>query len=157
MSEYGLAGIRHVDICVSDLERSLDFYCNVLGILGWDVAKPYYEIVGEQGERVIYLTGPVGFHQGSLGLRSASHDASVDRYQVGLHHIAFNAKDQASVDAVWNWISRNDVENEGSPRNYYAIPYYAVFFRDPDGIKIEIVHCSVESTAATRNAGSILQ
>jgi catechol 2,3-dioxygenase-like lactoylglutathione lyase family enzyme len=148
MNEYGLASIRHVDLCVSDLERSLDFYCNVLGHLGWDIAEPHREIAGEQGERVIYLSGPGGYHQGALGLRAARQHKSVDRYQVGLHHIAFNAKDEASVDAVWKWISQNDIEHEGAPRNYYDIPYYAVFFRDGDGIKIEVVHCSVESTAA---------
>lgn len=143
VSALGLAGLRHVDVCVSDLERSLDFYRHVLGRLGWNVTEPHHEIVGEQGERVIYLPSPGGFHQGALGLRAAREALPVDRYRVGLHHLAFNARDRAAVDAVWDWIAATGVEHEGAPRVYYDVPYYAVFFRDPDAIKVEVVYCPV--------------
>jgi len=139
-SVFGLAGLRHVDVCVSDLTRSLEFYAQLLGRLGWDVAEPHHEIAGEQGERVIYLPSPNGFHQGAIGLRAAQGESPVDRYSVGLHHLAINAPDRQAVDEVWEWVSAASIENEGEPRDYYDVPYYAVFLRDPDGIKVEVVH-----------------
>jgi len=148
MSAFELAGLRHVDICVSDLERSLGFYVQLLSRLSWDVSEPYHEIVGEQGERLIYLPSPNGFYQGAIGLRAARDTQPVDRYRVGLHHLALNAPDRQAVDEVWEWVSATGVENEGEPRDYYDVPYYAVFLRDPDGIKVEVVHFLGHQSAA---------
>lgn len=133
------AGLRHVDLCVSDLDRSLSFYDALLGILGWQVDEPA-AIVGEQGEEVIYIGSPTGHGEGALGLRQARHATPVDRYEVGLHHLAFNAASREEVDAVWDWVESLGIEHEGRPQPYYSGAYYAVFFRDPDGIKIEVVH-----------------
>jgi catechol 2,3-dioxygenase-like lactoylglutathione lyase family enzyme len=46
--------LDHIDLVVSDLDRSLDFYRGLLRPLGWTWEG---EIVGEQGERVVYLGG----------------------------------------------------------------------------------------------------
>lgn len=134
-----LAGLRHVDLCVSDLGRSLDFYRVLLGMLGWKVDDPSV-ILGEQGEEVTYLGSPTGHGDGALELRAARERGPVDRYEVGLHHIALNAACRDDVDAVWGWIENEGIENEGPPRPCYSGAYYAVFFRDPDGIKVEVVH-----------------
>jgi len=133
------AGLRHVDLCVSDLDRSLEFYRVFLGLLGWPIEAPA-EIIGEQGEDVIYLGPPSGHGDGAVGLRQAQTIRPIDRYQVGLHHLAFNAESREAVDAVWKWIQAEEIENEGPPRPYYSGAYYAVFFRDPDQIKLEVVH-----------------
>jgi glyoxylase I family protein len=135
-----MAGLRHVDICVSDLESSLEFYCELLGRLGWDVTPPHFEISGEQGERVIYLSSSGDPGLGALGLRAAHESLPVDRYRVGLHHLAFNANSRQQVDEVWEWVQAHNLEHEGPPRDYYDVPYYAVFFRDPDAIKLEVVN-----------------
>ena len=141
----GLAGIRHLDLCVRDLKKSLEFYCQLLGPLGWRVSEPHHEIVGEQGEHVIYLGSPAGFYQGAIGLRLAHEKTGpwaepYNRYQPGLHHLALNAPSRKAVDETWDWIRKTGIEHEGQPRDYYDIPYYAVFFRDPDGIKVEVAH-----------------
>ena len=64
-----------------------------------------------------------------------------DRYSVGLHHLAFEAPSRAVVDERADWLRAHGAEIESEPREYgYSPGYYAVFFYDPDGMKLEIVH-----------------
>jgi glyoxylase I family protein len=60
---------------------------------------------------------------------------------VGLHHLAFEADSRAQVDERADWARTQSVEIESEPMEYSYLPgYYAVFFYDPDGLKLEIVH-----------------
>ena len=139
-----MAAIDHLDLVVTSLERSLDFYRGLLGPIGYVRTS---EIVGERGERVVYL-GRIG-GMGSVSLRAAQSDAHAvpyDRYGVGLHHLAFSASSRGPVDERAAWLRDQGAEIESGPEEYdYAPGYYAVFFYDPDAIKLEIVHRSGES------------
>jgi glyoxylase I family protein len=129
-------GIHHVDIVVSSLERSLPFYRELLGPLGWHGVS---EVEGERGETIWYLVGPGS----SVGVREAQSERErpVDRYEVGLHHIAFEADSRAVVDERAEWLRAQGAEIESGPKEHWYLPgYYAVFFYDPDGLKLEIVH-----------------
>ena len=65
----------------------------------------------------------------------------VDRYRVGLHHVALEASSRAVVDERHEWLVSFGATIESPPQEYAYLPgYYAVFFYDPDGIKLEIVH-----------------
>jgi catechol 2,3-dioxygenase-like lactoylglutathione lyase family enzyme len=78
-------GIHHVDLVVSSIERSLPFYRELLGPLGWHGIG---EVEGERGETIWYLNG----RDTSIGLReSQSEPQDVDRYGIGLHHLAIEA------------------------------------------------------------------
>ena len=126
-----------MDLVVSSVERSVPFYRGLLGPLGWVGAV---EQQGERGEPIRYLWGPDW--EGSLGLREAHSEAGpVDRYAVGLHHVAFSAPSRAAVDETARWLREQGAEIEGGPgERHYTPGYYAVFFYDPDGIKLEVVH-----------------
>jgi glyoxylase I family protein len=128
-------GVHHVDLVVSSIERSLPFYTELLGPLGFHRVA---EVEGERGETIWYIGGPGS----SVGLREAqSESAPYDRYRIGLHHLAFEAPSRAEVDERAEWIRMQDVELESEPQEYtYSPGYYAVFFYDPDGLKLEIVH-----------------
>ena len=127
-------GLNHVDLVVSSVERSLPFYRELLGPLGWHRLS---EVEGERGETIWYVGGPVC----SLGLREAQSAGPVDRYAVGLHHVAFDAPSRAAVDERAQWLRESGARLESEPQEYtYSPGYYAVFFFDPDGLKIEIVH-----------------
>ena len=64
-----------------------------------------------------------------------------DRYRVGLHHLALEAGSRAVVNERADWLRDQGAEIESGPEEYSYLPgYYAVFFYDPDGIKLEIVH-----------------
>ena len=128
-------GVHHVDIVVSSIERSLPFYRELLGPLGYHRVT---EVEGERGETIWYLGGPGS----SVGLRQAqSESPPYDRYAVGLHHLALEAYSRAVVDERAEWLRAQGLEIESGPEEYdYSPGYYAVFFYDPDGIKLEIVH-----------------
>ncbi|HEY8029805.1 MAG TPA: VOC family protein [Gaiellaceae bacterium] len=127
-------GVHHVDLVVSSIERSLPFYRDLLGPLGWHVIS---EVEGERGETIWYLSG----RGTSIGLREAQSDGKVDRYAIGLHHLAIEAMSRAAVDERAEWVRDAGGELESEPQEYAYLPgYYAVFFYDPDGIKLEILH-----------------
>ena len=129
-------GVHHVDLVVSSIERSLPFYRDLLGPLGFHRIG---EVEGERGETIWYLSGPGS----SIGLREAQteSDQPYDRYSVGMHHLAVEASSRAGVDERTQWLRNQGAEIESEPQEYGYIPgYYAVFFYDPDGIKLEIVH-----------------
>jgi glyoxylase I family protein len=133
-------GVDHLDLVVTDLERSLEFYNGLLQPLGFTRNS---EIEGERGERVVYIGGTGG---ASVSLRQAQSDAHptpYDRYAVGVHHVAFFADSREAVDERAAWLRERGAEIESEPAEYdYTPGYYAVFFYDPDGIKLEILHRS---------------
>jgi catechol 2,3-dioxygenase-like lactoylglutathione lyase family enzyme len=129
-------GFHHVDLVVSSILRSLPFYRELLGPLGWHRVG---EVEGERGETIWYISGPGS----SLGLRQAQTPSNepFDRYRVGVHHVAFEAASRHDVDERADWLRGRGVSIESGPEEYSYVPgYYAVFFYDPDGIKLEIVH-----------------
>lgn len=128
-------GVHHVDLVVSSIERSLPFYRDLLGPLGWHGIG---EVEGERGETIWYLTG----RETSLGLREAqSESAPVDRYAAGLHHLGFEVPSRLVVEERAEWLRTMGALLESEPQEYTYLPgYYAVFFYDPDGIKLEILH-----------------
>jgi catechol 2,3-dioxygenase-like lactoylglutathione lyase family enzyme len=80
-------GIHHLDLVVTDVERSKQFYSELLRGLGW---TGVLELEGERGETIRYLQAQDTW----IGLREKQSDAHAvpyDRYAVGVHHVAFGA------------------------------------------------------------------
>jgi glyoxylase I family protein len=131
--------LSHVDLVVSSLERSLPFYRGLLEPLGWTTGP----VRGERGETIHYVSAP-GAGVGAIGLREKQSDANpvpYDRYAVGVHHVCIDVPSREVVDERARWLADQGAELEGEPREYdYTPGYYAVFFRDPDGIKLELLH-----------------
>jgi glyoxylase I family protein len=134
--------IHHLDLVVTSLERSLPFYQGLLG--WWDLI----EIEGERGERVVYI-GPPGIKgsEALIGLRERrAGDDHFDRYAIGVHHVAFTASTREEVDERAVWLREAGATFESPPKEYDYVPgYYAAFFYDPDGIKLELVYVPEES------------
>jgi glyoxylase I family protein len=128
-------GVHHVDLVVTSIERSLPFYRELLAPLGWHRVS---EVEGERGETIFYLEGPAC----SIGLREAQTETTeYDRYTVGLHNIPFVAQSPTEVEERAEWLRENGALLESDPQEYtYSPGYYAVFFYDPDGMKLEIVN-----------------
>jgi glyoxylase I family protein len=125
-------GVEHIDLTVNDATRSRAFYDKVLGELGF---RKY------EGDDYIHWANA----QMTLAIRVASapnRDAHFDRYRVGLHHLAFRARSRADVDAFHAFLRREKIAVLDAPAEYpqYGENYYAVFFADPDGMKLELVH-----------------
>jgi glyoxylase I family protein len=132
--------LSHIDLVVSSLERSLDFYRGLLEPLGWTGLS---EVHGERGETVYYLSAR-GPGVAAIGLRekhSDAHPLPYDRYAIGVHHVCIDVASREVVDERWRWLEAERATIESAPREYgYTPGYYAVFFYDPDGIKLELLH-----------------
>ena len=121
--------IHHIDLTASDLDRSTAFYDRVLPLLGFRRSAGVPE-------------GPIwAGAQLEVGLVAARTCAGHDRFTPGLHHLAFTAPTRGAVDALHERLVALGVEILDAPADYprYAPGYYAVFFADPDGIKLEYV------------------
>ena len=115
-----MEGIDHLDLVVTDLERSLAFYRGLLAPLGYVRQS---RIAGERGECVTYLGRADG--GGSIGLRERQSDADgtpYDRYAVGVHHVAFAASSRAAVDECARWLAEQAMTIESVPEEYGYAP-----------------------------------
>lgn len=136
-------GIDHLYVSVSDLERAERFYDPVMQMLGF--RKGTAKVAGEPHlhyfNRVLQYT-----------LRPArGAEATADPYRTGaLHHLCFRVRDAAAVDEARQKLVDLGIE-ASEPRSYpeYRPDYYATFFNDPDGIRLEIV-CDTHHRRVTR-------
>jgi glyoxylase I family protein len=126
--------MHHLDLTVGDLARSKPFYALVLGFLGYRCVKDTDEVV------VWDLVMPDGVC--GIAIRPEHRRRVHDRYTVGLHHFAWNADNRQDVDRLHELLKQGGVTILDAPAEYpqYGAGYYAVFFADPDGLKLEYVH-----------------
>ena len=127
-----ISGIHHVDLAVGDLERSLVFYKAVFGPLGAAEAFRYPTYRGS--EEVVYLR----LGRQYLGLRQA--DGGDHRYyEVGMEHLAVFVESRDEVDRTYDRCLELGAEIHFPPQEDRDEPgYWAVFFFDPDGFRIEV-------------------
>lgn len=126
--------IHHVDLAVADVERSVAFYLGLLGPLGAEEAFRYPTYRGT--EDVVYLR----LGRQYLGFRKA--DGGEHRYYgVGLEHLSIMVDARADVDDVYARCEALGATVHFPPEEDSDIPgYWAMFFFDPDGFRIEIQH-----------------
>lgn len=127
-----LIGVDHIYLTVSDLARSEKFYDRVMRALGFK--KGTVPIGGDPHRH--YRNRAF-----AISIRPARRASAHDPYAPGLHHLCMRAPDQGAVDAVARALRRVGVAIDG-PRlcPEYAPDYYAVFFEDPDGIRLEVMN-----------------
>ena len=136
MNRINRGAFHHIDLNVSDLEASRRVYGPVLEFLG------YRPVRDEEGcEWDLVDEG----HGSSLGLRlcdPALKDHVHRRYAPGLHHLSWRAESREDVDRLHALLLEHDIKVLDPPAHYpqYSGDYYAVFFEDPDGMKLEFVH-----------------
>jgi len=80
-------------------------------------------------------------HFGFVLRPARSNQSKYDALAPGLHHFCFRVEDSASVDAIAKRFAEDGVTCS-SPQLYpeYAPDYYAIFFSDPDGIRLEVTN-----------------
>lgn len=130
--------VHHVDLTVRDPEASREFYETVLGFVGYVVVDTYdYGFDMDARDESGALVGSIGI----LKARGENTARTHDRYAPGLHHIAWNAASREDVDALHALLAKIGATILDAPAEYpkYGPGYYAVFFADPDGLKLEYV------------------
>jgi catechol 2,3-dioxygenase-like lactoylglutathione lyase family enzyme len=115
--------IDHVTANVADFERAKQFYTEALAPLGYSVR---FEMEGAAG----FGTGESTIPDFWIGTREGR----------GATHVAFSAKDRATVDAFHEAAIRAGGDDNGppGPRPFHD-NYYAAFVHDADGNNIEAV------------------
>jgi glyoxylase I family protein len=128
-----ITGIDHIYVAVSDLDRSEGFYDRVmLQALGF--RKNKFVIGGDP--HVQYFNRHFGFV-----LRPARGHARHDPYAPGLHHFCLRVDSIADVVAVANRLRGAGIEaSEARLCAEYAPDYWATFFDDPDGVRLEVTN-----------------
>ena len=119
-----VVGIDHISIRVSDYEKSKAFYGRLFEFLGFEISDEYPDTIGWTNGKTRYWIAPAeGRKKHRIG-------------DVGLHHYAFELRNRQDVDALQAFLKDERVRIVDPADEYYE-DYYAVFFLDPDGIKLE--------------------
>ncbi|MUP44669.1 glyoxalase [Gramella sp. BOM4] len=133
--------IDHIQITIKDLEKAEIFYDKLMPIFGFDLNMKSKGKVPEHEFEVIEYAHPnliIGFNSP----RSVFMDEIIHRRKPGaIHHLAFKAKNKGEVDQAYPKVRDIGAEIIETPRYYpeHGQNYYALFFKDPQGIKYEIV------------------
>lgn len=122
-------GIAHIQLSVSDMQRSTPFYEKLLTSL----------------EMVVLIRNPQYFYciGGRTGVAISPMDPkyegeAYDQRRPGLHHLCFRARSREDVDAIHRTAVELGAKIVRPPQEgAWAPGYYSVLFEDPDGIRIE--------------------
>jgi catechol 2,3-dioxygenase-like lactoylglutathione lyase family enzyme len=122
-----VVGIDHLVIRVSDYEKSKAFYGKLFEFLGFKVLDEYPDAIGWTNGKTRFWIGP------------ADAKGKKRKYRIGdigFHHYAFELRSRADVDALQALVKKLGAPIVDPAAEYYD-DYYAVFFLDPDGLKLE--------------------
>jgi catechol 2,3-dioxygenase-like lactoylglutathione lyase family enzyme len=135
-------GVHHIDLTVKDARASRAFYESVLGFMGYKLSAGNPFSADETGFDFDLHAGDGFCSIGILSARGDNASRAHDRYSPGLHHVAWNAESRQDVDAMYAHLQSIGATILDPPAEYpkYGPTYYAVFFADPDGLKLEYVH-----------------
>ena len=117
--------IDHLAIRVRDYEKSKAFYSALFDFLGFEVLDEYPQMMGWTNGRTRYWIG-----------QAEEPDHKFRIGQPGFHHYAFQLRSRKDVDELQAFLEEQGAEIFDPADEYYE-DYYAVFFLDPDGLKLE--------------------
>ena len=134
---------HHLHITVEDIDVSERFYDQLFTILGWDIAKKYKGDLPHMNMSVVeYMHEDLDF-----AICSPKKELKNNRIDVrtpkAVQHFAFAAESKQAVDVFYEKLSQLEVNILHDEARYYdkiAPGYYAVFFEDPNGIRLEVFH-----------------
>jgi len=122
-----VVGIDHISIRVSDYAKSKSFYGALFEFLGFEISDEYDDAVGWTNGKTRYWISPAD---------AAGRKHKYRIGDVGLHHYAFQLRSRKDVDALQAYLEKSGARIVDPAGEYYD-DYYAVFFLDPDGLKLE--------------------
>jgi len=137
-----VVSIDHLVVRVSDYPRSKAFYQKLFEFLGFEISDEYEDMIGwTNGKTRYWIT---------------SADAQGRPYRngdVGFHHYAFQLRSRKEVDELDTFLRDELNARIVDPAGEYYDDYYAVFFLDPDGMKLEGMKYGERQAKAARAGG----
>ena len=129
------ARVYHLQINVLDPRVSFPFYKDLLGYLE-------YRVVHEEGDVAGFSNGTTDLWLIATEPRHARR--GFHRKRAGINHVAFRVAQREDVERFrTQFLAPRRIDPlYGTPREFpvYRPGYYAVFFEDPDRLKLEVVH-----------------
>ena len=138
-----LQGIHHAGFTVSDMERSIAFYRDLLGFkVLWDskaagvrftgpVSDAINECAGTE-QRIVFAASGVSYIELIEGVPAGKPLEGNKTTAPGSSHVCFNTD---NIGGLFERLSKNNVRLHCSPQN---IGFgHVLYFRDPDGIILE--------------------
>ena len=122
-----VVGVDHISIRVGDYKKSKAFYSKLMPFLGFKVLDEYADAIGWTNGKTRFWIG-----QADAAGRKRRHRTG----DIGLHHYAFELRSRRDVDALQAFLKTLGARIVDPADEYYD-DYYAVFFLDPDGLKLE--------------------
>ena len=124
--------VNHISLRVTDAQKSMEFYDPIMEFLGYEkVAKfGFYRLPDGIGD--VYLSRVPPKERGKK---------LYDPEAPGLGHLAFNAASRQQIDGLYKLLLEIGAKILDKPAEYnYSPGYYAVYFADPDGLKLELAY-----------------
>jgi catechol 2,3-dioxygenase-like lactoylglutathione lyase family enzyme len=123
-----VVGIDHLVLSVGDFARSKAFYGKVLGFLGFKLKYDLDDMAGWSNKKTLFW------------ISKADAKGRKHKYRkgdVGFHHYAFECASRKDIDDLGAFLEKHGMNIVDPPGEYYDDKYYAVYFTDPDGMKLE--------------------
>lgn len=126
-------GVDQIHLTVNSLERSTQYYETILADLGFQ--RGFID-----PKKAIAFFGPchVWLWQAKPAFKAQRHN----QFKVGFHQLSFRVRKRRDVDDFHEMLVRNKFKVLSEPQEYPKMQrdYYAVYFADPDGMKLEVVY-----------------
>ena len=123
-----VVGVDHLVLSVGNFARSKEFYGRLLDFLGFKLKYDFADMAGWSNRKTLFW------------IAAADAQGRKHKYRkgdIGFHHYAFELASRKDVDALGEFLERNGMTVLDPPGEYYGRDYYAVYFADPDGMKLE--------------------
>ena len=140
-----VVGIDHISLRVGDFEKSKAFYGHLMPFLGFKVLDE--------------MEGAIGWTNGKTRLWIGAADGRHHKHRIGdigFHHYAFQLERRNDVDALEAFVMKLGARIVDPADEYYG-DYYAVFFLDPDGLKLEGMKWGERTARAKRRKAAAVR
>jgi len=139
-----VVGIDHLVLSVGDFARSKEFYNKVLGFLGFKLKHDSGGFAGWSNGKTLFW------------IAAADSQGKWRKYRkgdIGFHHYAFELENRKAVDELGAFLIEHGMKVADPPGSYNGDDqYYAVFFHDPDGMRLEAMVYGPEKITAVKKA-----
>jgi catechol 2,3-dioxygenase-like lactoylglutathione lyase family enzyme len=138
-----VVGIDHLVLSVGEFARSKEFYGKLLKFLGFKLKYDYADMAGWSNGKTLFW------------IAAADEQGRKRKYRkgdIGFHHYAFELASRKAVDELGAFLETNGMTVVDPPGEYYGRNYYAVYFTDPDGMKLEGMIWAPPSKVANKAA-----
>jgi catechol 2,3-dioxygenase-like lactoylglutathione lyase family enzyme len=139
-SEMVRGSINHIALTVSALERSTAFYDKVLEFSGFKRVEVPESTQEAMKTRLKAWAGP-GYSISIRPSRGEFAHRAHDLNAAGFNHLAFTAENRSDVEKLYEFLKQMGATILDAPAEYpYSPGYFAVYFADPDGLKLEFAY-----------------